>query len=296
MSVKRTPPSWWLRMMSGWKAGVGTSAALSTLTGTVITGVAATGTVLCGPVVLAAFGACVAAGAVAAWVRGKRTLLPDSLVDEMNADGKYTCRFCGPDNLRDACDMTRPYYGHEYVESGVALGWLTRNPGAFVEILNTENVLTACFGILPLESSFMDQFIKGRIDDHQIQASDICSYEDGLKCARLYISGVIVRDHTKFLGRKRAHVMIWVMLWYIRSVYGFKRKRTLYAVSVTRESETLMRNLGFTLATEAKDRKDRCNLFSYELTAASWKAMLAKVGDWSGACACEFKKGVAPSV
>jgi hypothetical protein len=282
-------------MKSGWKFGVGTSVALSGVTGTVITGVAATGTVLWGPEVIALFGGCIATGVVVAWLRGKRTLLPDSLVDEMNADGKYSCRFCGPDNLRDACDMTRPYYGHEYVESDVALGWLTRNPGAFVEIVNAENVLAACFGILPLESSFMDQFIKGRLDDHQIQANDICSYEDGLKCARLYISGVIVRDHTKHLGRKRASVMIWVMLWYIRSVYGLRKKRTLYAVSVTKESETLMKNLGFTLATEAKDRKDSCNLFSYDLTPASWKAMLAKVGDWSGACVCEFKKAGAPN-
>jgi len=290
MSIKRIPPNWLVRMKSGWKAGVGTSVALSGITGTAITGVAATGTVLGGWEILAAFGICAAVGPVAAWVRGKLTLLPDSLVDELSADGKYACRFCGRDNLRDACDMTRPYYGHSYVEGDVALGWLNRNPGAFVEIINSESVLTACFGILPLESSFMDQFIKGRLDDHQIQAGDICSYEDRFKCARLYISGIIVRDPNKHLGRKRAHVMIWVMLQYIRSVYGLKKKRTLCAVAVTKESETLMRNFGFTLVTEAKNRKDRSNLYSYELTATSWKAMLARVGDWSGSCSCEFGK------
>src|ERR1700676_4419171 len=106
MSLRRVPPSWWIRMKSGWKAGVATSLALTGVAGTAISGLAATGLVLTAPELLGGLALCTVSGAAAAWVKGKLTFLPDSFVDELHTNEKYVCRFCNPDNLRDACDLT----------------------------------------------------------------------------------------------------------------------------------------------------------------------------------------------
>jgi hypothetical protein len=156
-------------------------------------------------------------------------------------------------------------------------------------MLNGDQVLCACFAILPLEDTFMGQFIKGRLDDHQIDGDDILDPVSAKACKRLYISGVIVRDHLGYVGRKRANVMIWAMLNYIKAIYGLKRQRTLYAVSITKESERLMKNLGFSLVSDGAERKDHCKLFSYLLSKDSWDLMHVTVGDWSGICECRFK-------
>lgn len=286
--MKRVAPNWWIRLKSGYRFGLTVFIAAVGIIGAVITGIASTGTLLNRWVIGGSFALCCSIGLLAGYVKGRVTLLPDSLVDEMGSDGGYVCTFCSPANLREACELTRPYYRHEYVAPDTAVAWLGRNPRAFVEMINAEGILCACFGILPLEFTFMEQFIKGRLEDLQLQPDDICSPEDMKKCKRLYISGVIVRDHARFAGRKRAHVMIWAMLQYIKMIYGLRTKRTLYALAVTKESERLMKNLGFWLVGEEKHRRDRCNIYSYELTAQSWQKMHASVGDWSGGCRCSY--------
>ena len=135
----------------------------------------------------------------------------------------------------------------------------------------------------------MEQFIRGKVDDHQIDGDDICDAVEAAGCKRLYISGVIVRDHSNLAGKKRATVMIWAMLQYLRIVYGFKRQRTLYAVSVTKDSERIMNTLGFSLVSGGAERKDHCKLFSYVVSKESWERLHVKVGDWSGICECRFK-------
>jgi hypothetical protein len=183
--------------------------------------------------------------------------------------------------------MTRPFYGHEYVEPEKAVLWLRKNPKAFIEMVNEDDELCACFGVLALSDSFMEQFIKGRVSDTQLEADDICGDLESKKCTRLYISGVIVREHTSYRGHKRASVMIWAMLTYAKKLYGLRRRRELFAVAVTKESERLMKRLGFQMACEKNSRTDECNLYSYMLTKDSWDHMIGQVGDWSKLC--EFK-------
>ena len=98
----------------------------------------------------------------------------------------------------------------------------------------------------------------------------------------------MVRDATTFCGAKRARVMIWALLDYMKKIYNLRRDRTLFAIAVTKESDRLMRKLNFELVSEAKHRQDKCNMYKYQLTKASWDALLQRIGDFSRMFTCRF--------
>lgn len=231
---------------------------------------------------------CVVVGFGVAYIRGRLKLLPDSFIDDMSSDGTYSCAFCSAEKLREACEMTKPYYGHEYVSPDVAEQWRMKNPKAFAQITNSGGELCACFGILALKDSFFDQFIKGRVSDKQLSEDSICSFDDSKKSCRFYISGVVVRDASTYVGRKRACVMMWAMLKYLQNLYGVRRKRVLYAIAVTKDAERLMKGLRFELQSTAKNRVDKCNMYKYKLSKQSWIELMKCVGDFSPMCECKF--------
>lgn len=231
---------------------------------------------------------CLLLALTVAYTKGHLTLLPDSLVDEMSSDEHYFCKFSSTEHLREACEMTKPYYRNDYVSADIAEQWRMKNPEAFVQITNSNGELCAFFGILALRKSFMDLYIEGKVADTQLDEQNILNLENSRKCDRLYISGVIVRNHLKHIGRKRARVMLWAILAYIKSIYGLRKKRELFAVAVTKESERLMKKLGFQLTCGRGQRQDKHNMYSYALSKKSWEYLMYKVGDFSRMCSCEY--------
>lgn len=288
MALRRLPPSVWARLRSGRGAGLAAGAATLAC---IRTGLAFSGAAeihFTPGVLVAGASASVLTGLLAAYLRGKSRLLPDSFVDETGVECPYQVEFCTPAVLRVACDLTRDSYADEYVSHDIAEQWRLRNPRAFVQIMNPENRLCACFGVLALRQSFMDQFIAGRVSDLQLGGEDVCTWSESQDSSRLYLSGVVVLEPTTFQGSKRARVMIWAMLEYMRRLYGIKTPRQLYAVAVTKESSRLMTNLGFVVHTSAALRSDKYDLFRYDLTEASWNALLRRVGDLSPMCCVDF--------
>jgi hypothetical protein len=288
MSLKRIPPNFWLRIRSGYRAGFAAFIIAAGLTGATITAISSTGTTF-HPFTIVALGVlCVAIGLTVAYIRGRMKQLPDSFVDELSSDGQYTCQFCTTERLREACEMTKPYYGHEYVSPDVAEQWRMKNPRGFVEILNSEGELCACFGVLGLADGFMDQFVRGNVSDTKLRDDDILNFEDAKKSNRLYISGVVVRDPRSYKGNKRTRVMIWAMVYYIKKLYGLRRERELYTLPVNKESEALVKKFAFELVTPAGQRIDKCNMYRYTLSKESWFNLINSVGDHSPMCTCTF--------
>jgi len=289
MGLRRIPPNWWHRVRAGQLVGYAAFVSLSGVVGLVLSLISSTGTTLSWKVVVPIGLVCVAVGPLAAYFKGHRSLLPDAFVDEIGRDGGYHCAFCSPAKLKEACEWTKVPYGHEYVAPDIAARWQKKNQRAFVEISNSRGELCACFGIMALSDSFMDQFVKGNVSDTQLREDDVCGFEKSNKSKRLYISGVVVRDHQKNIGHKRACVMLWAMLIYVKRIYGLTR-RELFAVAVTRESENLMKNLGFDLVSPARERKEKCNMYRYTVSKDSWKQLMHKIGDFSPMCECSFDK------
>ena len=225
---------------------------------------------------------------IAEYCRGTGKLLPDSIVGEVGADKRYRAHLCTPAGLREACDLTRDSYGQSYVSDDVAEQWRLSNPSAFVQIMNEENRLCACFGILALQPSFMDLFITGLVSDQQLRGPHVMGWPESKAATRLYLSGVVVLDPTSIHGYRRASVMFWTMLEYVRQLYGLSTPRQLYAVAVTPQGRQVLINHGFVVETLAAQRKDERDLYRFELTEGSWNGLLCEFNDWSKMCDVDF--------
>jgi hypothetical protein len=230
----------------------------------------------------------VSVGLITSYYKGRSVFLPDDLSEDMCADGKYKIQYSSSELLMEACEMTKPYYQHEYVPGSIAEQWRLKNPKAFVSIINSDGVQCASFGVLVLKDSFMDLFIGGQVSDTQLREENICGCHESVNTRRVYISGVVVRDPTKFCGRKRAYVLVWAMLTYLKALYGVQPSLSLFAVAVTPESERLMLKLGFQMISSGSNRVDKCNLYKFELDEKSWKSIIDRIGDLSCMCECDF--------
>lgn len=288
MGGKRVSPNFLTRIMSGRRAGYTAAAVTFTIATAVITAISATQNKVPWKVIILFSALTILVFPIVGYWRGRLHLIPDFFVDELSEDGQYSCEFCSEDRLREACEMTQAYYGHDYVDAEVALQWWMRNPKAFVAIVNSEGVLCACFGILAFKDSFMEQFVAGKVSERQLSERDILNFSSSKKSKRLYISGVIVRNPRTPRGGKRTRVMIWVMLKFLRKIYGKKMGRELLALAVTRDSELLLKRIGFQSVGKAAQREDRHNLYSFNLTEESWNQTLSRVYDCSRMCKCKF--------
>lgn len=217
-----------------------------------------------------------------AYVRGKQKLIPDIIIDEISSDeNKYTVHFCNTEGLREADEMTKPYFGSGFIPFDRVEQWRLKNEKGFVQINNSEGLLCACFVILGLERSFFDQFIAGRVTEHDIDSNVILPFESMRKEERIYISGVVVREPSLYMGHKRATIMLWTMLQYIKRVFKLRKPRTFYAVGLTKESEKLLKTMGFVVCCNKGNRKDNSNLYKIDLDKKTWEELVAKIGDYS---------------
>jgi hypothetical protein len=281
-------PNWWRRLKAGRRTGVASTLAAVAVAGAVVTAIAASGATMSLWWLVTAGFFCIGFGVLAAFIGGHLTLLPDLMVDSLRKDGAYEAVFCSAESLREACLLTEPYYRSAYVSFERAEVWRSHNPRGFVELRNRDRQLCAAFGIIGLETSFMDQFLLGNVGDDQIDGSSVLSFEKTKASTRLYISGVVVRDPENCVGSKRASVMLWAMLEYLRRVFGFRRTRTLYALAVTSESERLLEGLSFSIVCPAVRRRDKRPLYSRQLEKGYWEELLHMVGDYSVMCKCRF--------
>jgi hypothetical protein len=134
----------------------------------------------------------------------------------------------------------------------------------------------------------MDQFIKGKVADKDIEPDEIMDLAESKKSPKLYLSTMIVKEPNTTLGHRRACVMVWAVIQYLKRVFGTRRKRTIYAVPFNKASENLLNGLGFRRCSFAATRKDRRDLYCFEMTAANVAAVLKRVGDYSNCCSIDL--------
>lgn len=225
---------------------------------------------------------------IISYIIGKSCYIPDIFNTDDSDDGNYRAEISSASRLAEACDLTKPYYGKEYVPPSQAEQWRQKNTKAFVDILNKEGVLIASFGIILPNETFFRSFINGQTSDTLLRGEDVCSFTKTKKSSQLYISGVLVRDPERTIGKLRAKVMVWTMLQFYKKFYGLKKARDLYAVAVNKKSSTILKRMGFILKTEGKNRLDKCSLFTLRLNKEEWERMVNRVGDFSEMCTLDF--------
>ena len=276
--MKRIPPTVWKRIRTGWKWGLTFFVSLCTVGGFMIPllGIKITGQAA------AAIAATVVMSAIfVAYYYGKSVQLPMRVVDELSMDKHYTVSYCNSASLREADEMTRPFFRNAFVPFDRIEQWRMKNGRGFVAIHNETGELCACFVIIGLAGSFLDQFITGNVVESQIDGNIVLPYEEMIQQNRIYISGVVVKDAGSHLGCKRAKVMIWVMLKYIQKMFGIQKTRTFYALSLTHESEKLLHTMGFQQCCDKSSRMDDHDFYSIVLDTRKWKELNMRTGDYS---------------
>lgn len=277
--IKRIKPNFFVRIYKGWAFGLATILGLCTIGGLVFA--------LYSPqnfywyYKIPLLGIILLIGLFVAYVRGKQKLLPPTFTDELSGENSYSVSFCSRQGLREADEMTKPYYGTGFIPFEQIEQWRLQNEKGFVQINNSDGLLCACFVILGLERSFFDQFIAGRVTEHEIESSVILPFDGMKKEGRIYISGVVVREPGGYLGAKRTRIMLWTMLEYIKKVFALRKTRALYAVGLTKESEKLLHAMEFKICGNKESRKDHSNLYRIDLDKETWLKMLTKVGNFS---------------
>jgi hypothetical protein len=211
--------------------------------------------------------------------------LPDSVIIADDRDNGYVLAY----ETKPICSHfnreTVKYFRHaDCVDDVVVEGWRLRNKQAFIYLRNGRGEPCAALCVFSLRPSFMEQFIKGRVAEPDVEPEDVLSLADSKKSRTLYLAAIIVKDPNTSLGHRRACVMVWAVIQYLKRVFGTRKARTIYAVPVNKSSENLLKGLGFRLCSFAATRKDRHDLYCFEMTAATIAASLKRVGDYSNCC------------
>ncbi len=276
------------RFRLGWRSAITWFISLVALTGAVLGSLAIADVTLSLMIIVLLFILCIFLSILFPILLKKLEHLPKEVIFNEDGDGTYFSRYCDSDGLKEANTLTKPFYRHEYVEDAIVEQWRLKNPYAFVQIMNSRNVLCASFGILAVEASFFRQFLKGRVIDNELNANDILGPDDSTRSSELYISGVVVRDPTSMIGHRRSCVMIWAMLEYLKKVYGFRKKRSIYALAVNASSESLLTRCGFLLSQNADARKDKLNLYRLDLNRPTLNTIYQRIGNYSDMCNCRY--------
>ena len=288
MHIKKSAPGIIKRVRSGISYGFKSFLASIGLVGTCVGVFAATGNIIDFQTILYLAAFCFVVGLVTTIVKGSSNHLPYDVIYEETQDGQYEAGFCTRESLAEANALTKAYYGDEYVPDNVAESWRQKNPYAFVHILNKNKELCACFAVIGVEKSFMSQFIKGRLTDHELTSDDVLDYQNTKKSSTPYISGVVVKNPESPVGHRRTLVMIWSMLEYIKKMYGFRKSRDIYALAVSKPSENLLKKSGFELCGLSSQRKDGRNFYKMHLKSNKFDEIYARIGDYSKVCELKY--------
>ena len=215
--------------------------------------------------------------------------ISDEIVIEDESEARYQLAIEDESTCQYFNRQTTNFFVADCVEDHVAEAWRKQCPNGFFYLSNEASEPCAAACLFALEDSFMKQFLKGRISEDDLRASDILNFEDSKKSDHLYLAAIIVCNPETAIGHRRAAVMVWGIIQFLRKFYCRKKAKILYAVPVNGASENLVRRFGFALVTPAEQRKDGHPLYSFTLSKENLKQAIQRVGDYSAIC--EFRIG-----
>jgi hypothetical protein len=284
MNYTRAATRLLFRMSHGCKTGAKTLIALFTICGTLFGLAEAAGLKIPIRYVFWSLIISILISVVYGASRAETDHLPDSVVLDDEIDKTYELRFESKDVCSEFNRTSAKYFGGDSVEDPIVESWRTKSPKAFVYLRNCRGDPCAALCIFSLKPSFMEQFIKGRVSESDIEPDDILELAASKRTDSLYLSAIIVNDPQTQVGHRRAVVMVWAVIQYLKKTFGTRKKKVIYAVPVNRPSENLLRRLGFQIVSRAATRKDKHDMYSFEMTAESLVSATNRVGDYSTCC------------
>lgn len=200
---------------------------------------------------------------------------------------KMLCHFCKAEDLREANDLTIPFYRKDSLDFKLIESWRKKNPNIFL-CIKDGNELVASFSLIPIKNSFMDMFISGRVKEDQLTIDDIYDSTKDKDAYRLYIAGVIVKNPGTPKSRSYTRVMVWALINFYKKYYGTKKVREVYGLAATKGGEKFMKDLLFELISPKDTRKDGHDLLVKQFTHQSLKEIEEKIPDYCKICKNDF--------
>lgn len=200
---------------------------------------------------------------------------------------KMVCHLCKAEDLREANDLSIPFYRKDALNFELINSWREKNPNIFL-CLKDSNELVASFSLIPIKNSFMDMFISGRVKEDQLTTDDIYEPEKDKDAYRLYIAGIIVKNPGTPKSRSYTRVMVWALINFYKKHYGTTKVREVYGLAATKGGEKFMKDLSFELISTKDKRKDGHDLLVKQFTHQSLKEIEEKIPDYCKICKNQF--------
>lgn len=217
-------------------------------------------------------------------IKSRVNHLPDTIIIDDDQDGRYVLGY----ETKDICQRfnreTVKYFGRDCIDDILVEKWRTKIPEAFIYLKNQKNEPCAALCVFGMEASFMKQFVKGRLSECDIGEEDVLDLANSKKSDSLYVPAILVDHPHTPVGHRRALVMLWGTIQYLKRVYGVSKERNIFAVPVNRASENLLNGLGFQKVAEAFSRKEKHPLYCLTWNRGVFTSILERIGDYSRMC------------
>lgn len=221
--------------------------------------------------------------------RARLIHIPDILIRVPAGSTLQGCKFCTAAELAEANSLAAACYRRDAIPDELVEQWRLKNPTMYACVLDQAGSLVAALGVMPLTDSFMELFIEGKVVESQIGSKNIHGPNENRKALKLYISGVVVRDPGTQRGQMRASILLWATVQYLVKLYGTHKKRTLYALAATKQGESILKHLNFSVACPASQRLDKHNLYSLEWSRDTLRNVKAMIPDYRLMCTIDLK-------
>jgi hypothetical protein len=227
MNYKRTGARLLFRVRHGLHHGGKVFVALTGASGTAFGLINACG-VTCNPTyVVSSLTVAALCGLTSAFIKGHINHLPDSIIINDDHDVKYELCYETKDICKYFNQKTAKYFGRDFIDDLVVESWRTKNPSAFIYLKNQHQKPCAALCVFALRHSFMEQFIKGRVAESDIEEEEILDLAASKKSDTLYLAAIIVEQPHTPVGHRRALIMVWGAIQYLNKVYGMRKKRII---------------------------------------------------------------------
>jgi uncharacterized membrane protein len=211
---------------------------------------------------------------IGVWIALRRSTTVDvPLLPPPAPPQSYACCHVNRDQITAANQIAKQAFRHGSLDIERIMAWHGKNPFIHVILKNPHGEVCGYFEVLPLKKDFMASFINGKVEENQITSEEILSTSHARKTARLYISGVAVKDRNSSEGKNNGAALLWAGINFLERYYGDSKVKQIYALAWTKEGKKLLEKFDFEIASHAASRSDGVHFYVSEFSIKKLRDM-----------------------
>lgn len=168
----------------------------------------------------------------------------------------------------------KTYSGIDAIPYTVLKEWYTANSNAFFVIRNKNGIRVGHVDILPLRQETLNEFISGKIIEHDIRGNSLFKPDEREKINHLYIESLAI-PYVKGFARSYALKEVLLSLdKLIETICDPDFSTIIYAMPASEEGKQIIEKLNFSITVEGKNRKGGYSIYKipfFELKTAIQK-------------------------